>query len=242
MWNKIKTIIITVLATLGVLFIILMLLPDDEDEADNATASPVQVAQQTLDDQETDDATDPTEVPEASKEQETPQLQEDVEETPTENHHSGTVTVDIPASEISDRKLKFTTRTLDGEKVDQEIFSDYDLTLVHVWGTFCNPCIAEMGDYANFYETAPENVNVIAIVCDVYDGLDNNVDDANSILRDAGAEFMNLRTSDSVYDVIEEIQVIPSSFFVDGEGHIIGEIMMGQGYDATISRLNEYIK
>ena len=99
-----------------------------------------------------------------------------------------------------------------------------------------------MDGYARFYETIPENVNLIGIVCDVYDGIDNNVDYANEILSETGAGFMNLRTSDSVYDVTEGIQFIPSCFFVDSEGHIIGDIIMGQGFDAMISRLNGYLR
>ena len=244
MWNKVKTIIITALATLGVLFIILMLIPDDEDDAADAQIQETQVVQESQESvaeesQETQTAPEPQ--AEAGP-QDTPQLQDDAEETNTDDQNVATVSVNIPASELSDKKLKFTTKTLDGKKVDQDVFSGYDITLVHVWGTYCGPCIKEMGKYASFYETMPENVNLIGIVCDVYDGIDNNVDDADRILGDAGAGFMNLRTSDSVYDVIAGIQFIPSSFFVDREGHIIGEMMMGQGYDATISRLNGYIK
>ena len=239
MWKKVKTIIISVLAILGLLFVLLMIMPDDEDEAAGSETQDAQVLQ------ESQDAYESHEIPDNQEElaiQETQQLQEDTEEASTEDQSNGTVAVVIPASEIPDKKLKFTTKTLDGKRVDQDIFSDYDITLVHVWGTFCGPCIAEMGKYASFYETVPENVNLIGIICDVYDGIDNNVEDANYILSDAGAGFMNLRTSDSVYDVTEKIQVIPSSFFVDREGHIIGEMMMGQGFDATISRLNGYLK
>ena len=257
MWNKIKTIIVTVLATLGVLFIILMLIPDDEDEAVEPGVQETQAVQEVQDveetegipeTQETQEVSDTHEdqetqdTQEVSEVQDTPQSQEDTEEISTEDQNANTVAVDIPASEISDKKLKFTTKTLDGKKVDQDIFSDYDITLVHVWGTYCGPCIAEMGEYANFYETIPENVNLVGIICDVYDGIDSNVDDANEILSDAGAGFMNLRTSDTVYDVIDGIQVIPSSFLVDREGHIIGEMMMGQRFDATISRMNGYLK
>ena len=239
MWNKVKTIIVTVLATLGVLFIILMLIPDDEDEAVAPEVSVAQEAQEPKDEQETDEVLEPQGTSEI---QETPQSQEDTEETSSEDQNAGTVTVDIPASEISDKTLKFTTVTLDGKKVNQDIFSDYDITVVHVWGTFCAPCIAEMGQYARFYDNAPENVNLIGIVCDVYDGIDNNVDAAKDILGKNGAGFMNLRTSDSVYEITEDIQFIPSSFFVDRQGHIIGGIMMGQHYETTISRLNGYLK
>ena len=235
MWNKIKTIVITVLATLGVLFIILMIIHVDED--DEAQAE--QVAQTSQDVQDLPETQDIQEVQEI---QETPQPSEDTEETPAATENAASVAVNIPASEISDKKLKFTTQTLDGKRVDQSIFAEYDITLVHVWGTYCGPCISEMGKYAHFYDTIPDNVNMIGIVCDVYDGLDNNVDDANDILSEAGAGFMNLRTSDSVFDITQAIQVIPSSFFVDREGHIIGEMMMGKHYDDTISRLNGYLR
>ncbi|MCR5673625.1 MAG: redoxin family protein [Lachnospiraceae bacterium] len=251
MWNKVKIVVVTVLATLGVLFIILMLIPDDKDEPVETGPAVTQVAQEDQDTAETQAAQEPQEIQEAVEsedtgvttvDQETSQPQDDTEEITPEDQNEGIVTVNIPASEITDKKLTFTTKTLDGKKADQSIFSDYDITLVHVWGTYCGPCISEMGKYANFYETAPKNVNLVGIVCDVYDGFDNNVDEANEILSDAGAGFTNLRTSDSVYDITAEIPVIPSSFFVDREGHIIGEKMIGRGFEDTLSRLNGYLE
>ncbi len=224
MWSKLKTVIVTVLSTLGVLFIILMIIPDDEDEA---VDPPALLMQDVREDQKT---------------QEVLPTQEPREVQDNGDSSRSTVTLDIPASEISDKKLKFTTKTLDGRKVDQDIFADYDITLVHVWGTFCGPCIEEMGEYARFYENAPENVNLVGIICDVYDGIDTNVNDADDILNEAGAGFMNLRTSDSIYDVTEAIDYIPTSFFVDRNGHIIGEIMIGRSFDDTMSRLNGYIR
>ena len=237
MWNKIKTIIVTVLATLGVLFIILMIIPDDEDEAVGSEVQEMHVTQESQDAPEDHEVTDTQEMNEI---QEVPQLQEDTEEISAEDQNVGTVTVDIPASEISDKKLKFTTKTLDGKKVDQDVFSQYDITLVLVWGTYS--CVAELSKFANFYETVPKNVNLIGIICDVYDGLDNNVEDANEIVSEAGVGFMNLRTSDSIYDITAKMQVVPSAFFVDREGHLIGKMIDGQNYYATISRLNSYFK
>ena len=71
MWDKIKTIIVTALSTLGVLFIILMIMPDDEDEA---VEPEVQVAQ------ESQNIQDAHEVPDTqglSEIQETTHLRED---------------------------------------------------------------------------------------------------------------------------------------------------------------------
>ena len=236
MLKTVMKIIFGVLAALGVLFIILMLIPDDENEA---AGSETYVEQAT---QESQDAGETNDVQELSEVQETSQLQEDTEDDPTEDQNIIAVTIDIPESEISGKKLKFTTRTLDGKKVNQDIFSDYDITLVHVWGTYCGPCIAEMDKYAKLYENIPENVNLIGIIWDVYDETDNNVDSANEILSDAGAGFMNLRTSDSIYDETAQIQLLPSSFFVEREGHIIGDMMQGAHYEETVSRLYGYIK
>jgi hypothetical protein len=104
------------------------------------------------------------------------------------------------------------------------------------------PCVKEVGDYAAFYKDLPDNINMIAIVVDVYDGIDNNLNDAYSILDDAGAEFVNIRTSDSLYDLLKSIQYVPSSAIVDSKGHIVGQVMDGASFEETKSRLEGYLK
>ncbi len=151
-----------------------------------------------------------------------------------------TVKVTIPESELSGKTLKFKTVTLDNKEVSQDIFSDYDITVVHVWGTFCGGCLQEMKDYADFYKNLPANINLVGIVCDVYDGIDSNAQDAKEILGDAGAEFMNLVTSDDIYEITYSFQYVPSTFFVDKEGHVIGEMMDGAGFEDTKRVLDGY--
>jgi thiol-disulfide isomerase/thioredoxin len=245
MWDKLKTIIVTVLATLGVVFIVILLIPDDEEEEAVTQPQQIQEVQDTAGEtfsshvQETAQAQENTVQNEPAEEQEALHEQQAVEDTTAESNVAG---VSIPESEISDNALRFKTITLDGQTVDQDIFSGYDITVVHVWGTYCGPCISEMGEYARAYKNLPDNVNLIGIVVDVYEGLDNNVDYANSILSEVGAEFINLQLSDSMYDIARDIPAIPSSFFVDSEGHIIGEKMIGAPCNATMSRLYGYLK
>jgi len=206
MWEKLRNVIVIALATLGVLFIIIMLIPDDdEDEVQESNT------QQTVATEETEPETE-------------------------------TVAVNIPPNELSDGKISFKTLSLDNKEVTQDIFSDYDITVVHVWGTFCGPCIEEMGEYAQFYKEKPDNVNLIAIVCDVYDGIDSNVSDAKSILNSNGAEFINLRTSDDVRKLTDSFQYVPSSFLVDREGHVIGSMMDGASFEETKNRLDTYLE
>ncbi len=242
MWNNVKRTIITVLATLGVLFIIIMIWPDDDQENDNTSVSPAgtsaSVSELTVVSTETSASAENTGISVSTENTET----SETTEISTDNNNTGAVSVNIPSEELSSNTLKFVSVSLDGDKVTQDIFSDYDITVVHVWGTFCGPCIAEMGEYAEFYKELPSNVNLIGIICDVYDGIESNVADAKEILGDAGAEFTNLRTSDDLYDITAEFQYVPSSFLVDREGHVVGQMMDGVSFSDTKARLDEYIQ
>lgn len=286
MGEKLKTIIVTVLATLGVLFIIIMLIPDDEeDEVQPATVQEAVAMQENAaaDEQaesegntvsaqsgaETNNVTSPsgtennnisalfesentsepaqsaTESNSASTqsgtENSTASTQSDAAEAGSNGTSANTVTVNIPESAISDKTIKFKTSTLDDKEVSQDIFADYDLTLVHVWGTYCQSCIAAMGDFAALYDGLPDNVNMIGIIVDVYDGINTNVDYAKEILNNNGAHFTNLRVSDEVYGIVSGIQFIPSSFIVDKDGHPVGALMDGASFKEVKETLYSYL-
>lgn len=253
--NKILQVILIVLATLGVLFIILMLWPEgDDDEVasqpetqEAAVAAPIATDNMTILESTAEAESNKAES-EAPAPKETESSTEAEETLLAENSGSGhedngnNATVTIPQSELSRDTLRFKTVSLDNEKLSQDIFSNYDLTIVHVWGTFCNPCIREMGDYARLYKELPDNVNLVGLICDVYDGIDSNVSDAEEILGNADAEFLNMRSSDDLYDITADINYVPSSFFVDREGHMVGKIMDGAGFDETKKQLEKYLE
>ena len=261
MWKTIRNVVIGVLAVFGVIFIILLLIPtDDEDEAEEAQSTTAEVSVEEAEAEvpasgaanaegeaeKTDNAAgsggaSQSGKPETQKEEQDERKDDAVGVSEQTFALGGPTNLDIPKDQLSKDTLSFRTMTLDNEEVSQNVFSDYDLTIVHVWGTFCGPCIAEMGEYGDLYRDLPENVNLVGIICDVYDGIDTNVKEAHSILRNADAEFMNLRTSDSVFEVIETFQYVPSSFFVDREGHVVGKMMDGAGIEDTKERLNTNI-
>ncbi len=257
MWDKIKLVIVTVLATLGVLFVILMLLPDDESEAQGTDNPGIEETASSVAAEGSESHTDGSEIGEENTEtEETRETEEENREDPNkpeenaeEDDHAAEVEnggnrveVNIPDSALSDWTVSFKTAALDGETVTDDIFSDYDITVVHVWATYCDSCIDEMGDYAAFYKELPDNLNFIGIVNDVYDGLDNNVQIAGQILCDSKAEFMNLRISDSIYETTSSVYVLPSTFFVDRNGHVIGGLLEGAGPDDVKKELGRYLK
>ncbi len=273
MMEKIKYTVLVVLATLGVLFIIIMLIPDDTDEPETAVAAveteaeannantenasvetvasreeeedSEEVSGETEESLETEEAS--SEAEEASPEAEEADLdstEEETAETEEAEEPEGreNARISIPESEISDYNMEFQTETLDGRKVSDSIFKDYDLTVVHVWQTDCDSCLYDMGDYARYYKELPGNVNLIGIIGDVYEGTDNNVSEAERILGNAGAEFMNLRTSDSTYEVTGSIQYVPSTFFVDKKGRIVGMLLEGAGFSDVKNTIDVYVR
>lgn len=166
---------------------------------------------------------------------------EDEDEDDEDEDDEDLAEVNIPMSAISGEKFMFKTKTIDGVDMGSDIFSGYDLTIVHVWGTFCGPCIAGMDEYAYLYEDLPSNVNLVAIVCDATSPGDSTVSRAHDILDDSEAEFMNLCVSADMGNVLDALNYVPSSFFVDRNGNIIGQVMDGANIDDTMEQLEEYV-
>ncbi len=239
-WKKIGTIVITILATLGVLFIILMLMPEDPEDNEETAAESETVA--TAAESEDEDTEMPEEEPEKDEEPDTDtQEEEDTEVTDDREDEKGNVVnVNIPESDISSYKFDFKTLSLDNEELTEDIFSDYDITIVYLWGTYCPTCIAEMDGFAQFYKNKPDNVNLVGLLTDVYDGLDNNVSEAEKILSDADAEFINMRSGDSLYDVVSSCPYIPSFLLVNRDGYLIDTPFVGDGFDAAMEVLKQY--
>ena len=135
---------------------------------------------------------------------------------------------ETPTEEINVNKLPdFEGTDLYGNTVTQEIFYDFSLTMVNIWGTFCNPCIEEMPDLAQLHqEILNEDINIVGILVDVSE--ENNKDFAIEITESYNVEFTNIIPDDNLLDYLSEILVgVPTSLFIDEEGNIIGEPVIG---------------
>lgn len=127
----------------------------------------------------------------------------------------------------------FATLDLNGNTVTQAIFSDYDYTVVDVWGTYCRPCIVAMPGLAEIYnEYKDKGVNVMGLVIDVQNGnLSPNaaqVQAAWDIINETGANFTHIMVSSNMISpIMNEVQYIPTSFIVDSEGNIVDGFHVG---------------
>ncbi|MBM6828021.1 TlpA family protein disulfide reductase [Anaerotignum lactatifermentans] len=119
---------------------------------------------------------------------------------------------------------QFETQTLSGETVTQDIFADYDLTMVKIWTTWCNNCISEMEEMPDLKEVLPEGVNIISICLDGADDLELT----QEIVDYMGITYPTLLASESLNNcALRYIANVPTTLFVDGEGKVIGEPVIG---------------
>ena len=145
-------------------------------------------------------------------------------------------------TEVGKEKFpSFETTDTKGNKVTEKIFADKDITMVNVWGTFCGPCINEMPELQKIYESLPKNANLIGIVADVPEGMKDGVDNANYIEKQTGVKYTNLTLSDSLSSFAKRFYAVPSTIFVDKNGNIIGELVMGADIDAYVKNLQNVL-
>ena len=155
-------------------------------------------------------------------------VQESVEES-TDNAANETEESNT-SDEESDDSFKifgtFTTQTLDGEEVTQDIFAEADLTMVNIWGTFCGPCINEMpglGEISREYED--KGFQIIGMLCDVTAPGDET---ALEIVNETQADYMHVVASDDLMSgILQYVTSVPTTIFVDKEGNMVGEAQMG---------------
>lgn len=122
------------------------------------------------------------------------------------------------------RFQQFETQTLTGETVTADIFKDYDLTVVNVWATWCNPCVSEIPELVELDKTLPENVNVISISVDD----ESEKELVQEMVDHFGIEYPVLMPSESLQNsVLGYVSSLPTTFFVDKEGNLVGEPVIG---------------
>lgn len=140
-----------------------------------------------------------------------------------------------PASSEPERTSfgQFTATDLDGNQVTQDIFADYDLTMVNIWATFCGPCINEMPHLGELAAEYKENgVQIVGIVVDVMDNTgaisSSQVDLAKEIVQQTGANYTHLLPGDDLIQIkLRYVSAVPETVFVDKNGDVVGDPLVG---------------
>lgn len=129
---------------------------------------------------------------------------------------------------------EFVTEDIFGKNYTQEVFSEYDLTLVNVFATWCSPCVAEIPELEQVRQAYAEKgirLGVVAVVLDAKNALgtdENAIEQAKVLYERSGAQFPFLIPDEgNMNGRLTGIESVPESFFVDSQGNIVSDPYIG---------------
>ena len=121
--------------------------------------------------------------------------------------------------------LTFEAVTTEGEAWNSDKFTNSKITMINVWGTYCNPCLSEMpglGELAAEYDAG--QFQLIGVICDVMsDDSAANIDYAKQLIAETKANYPHLLLNESLYaSFVGAVSAVPTTFFVRQDGSVIG--------------------
>ncbi len=121
----------------------------------------------------------------------------------------------------------FSASDLNGRIVDNSFFAKQRLTMVNIWGTFCGPCIREMPDLAQLPAAfSATDFAILGIIADTPDAANETT--ARQLTASAGVTYTNVIPDHSImYDMLADVSVVPTTFFVDHTGTVVGSVLTG---------------
>ena len=129
--------------------------------------------------------------------------------------------------------ISFSGKDMEGNEVDSaDVFAGHKITMVNVWATYCNPCIQELPDLEELNkEIESDGMQVIGLVSDVVYS-DGNYNEDNwklgqDILKEKGVTYTNIMCDISSFQEQISIDAVPTTFFVDENGKIVGQLQIG---------------
>lgn len=144
---------------------------------------------------------------------------------------------------------RFKGKDLDGNDVDDSLFTNNKVTVVNFWFSGCKPCVGELSKLNELNETLKKmGGEVVGINADTLDDNQDGIKEAKEILKAQGASYKNLTfDSDStVGKYFSNIMAFPTTVLVDKEGNIVGEPLMGgiddqANYDQLMKQIQSVI-
>jgi len=113
--------------------------------------------------------------------------------------------------------------------------------MINIWGTTCGPCIQEMPELEKLdKEFQKKGGAIVGVMRDV--PADNNLylQEAQAIVKDTGVTFPNRKAGDELEDDLEIVGA-PTTYFVDSQGKIIGEPVLGANLEMYKKIMEEYL-
>lgn len=167
-----------------------------------------------------------------------------------ENNNTGSDSTDQnDSSEEITPFNSFSGKDLDGNSVDESLFSNNAVTVVNFWFTGCKPCVAELSKLNELNDAIKASGGeVVGINTETFDGNETAIKEAADILKSQGAKYRNLSvdSSSDAGKYASNIMAFPTTILVDRNGNIVGEPMLGgiddqKNYDTLMKQIQSVI-
>ncbi|MBR1470653.1 MAG: redoxin domain-containing protein [Lachnospiraceae bacterium] len=136
--------------------------------------------------------------------------------------------------------ISFTTTDVEGNQIEaQELFSAHKVTMVNLWASWCPPCVGELSELEELSHVfAEKDCAIVGLLIDGYDP--QEVEDAEALIEKYGLTYTNLLPSGEMGEYFRA-SAVPTSFFVDENGQILGEPIVGAYPDGYEDHLDELL-
>lgn len=136
---------------------------------------------------------------------------------------------------------QFNAKDLYGNSVSNSTLGNKEVFFVHLWATWCGPCINEMSDLANLAKTYGDKVGFIGLLTDY----GSNLEGAKEIARKAGIPdsfIMVDAYNSSVSDIAALLQsgYVPTTVLISKDG--AGSQIIGAHGKNYSSYIKNYLK
>ena len=158
------------------------------------------------------------------------------------------VEVDVDESEKTDAvdtypvgqgaNISFDTVDLYGNRVNQDILQDATIVMLNLWEPWCGPCVGEMPDLNDLYETYKDDGLLIIGAYTTFD-MDK---EAQELVEELGISYPIIKCNESISSI--EQDYVPATFILDRDGNLITEepFAGSNSYEGWEEIIKEYLK
>ncbi len=148
----------------------------------------------------------------------------------------------VSGAQLIGQKVSFETVDFDGNIVSSdEIFSQHEFTMVNVWATWCFYCLQELPELeAIDKEFAENDCGLVGLCGDA--GNEEILKYAKDLVADNGVTYLNILPFDGWNKIFRVDVGWPTSYFVNRNGEIIGEPVIGAKPESYRKNMEELIE